>query len=486
MAAGKKTMKTSKGLRRMSEKKDVGVIDNVDAVKDDLLKWFTEQNIQFHHIDIRVTSSKHGPSFSVWAAEDISQDTVLATIPKDAILSIKNYAEGLGGTMALAIALMFEMGKGKESPWHPYITSFPRHSGLEEDFEEHVLPFIMANLDCFTWFNENTPESKILRQFLHCMSLVSSRGFEVDAYHGHSMFNHRTASEHVHFESDHDVEDDEGESVDDGHSDDDEVPTFNSKDPSHLPMSSIPENEEDDDEIEVEDTIDMKVIRPIHRNEEIFNTYGDLMSESATGEVLKERVAYWEETAREVVERDEEDGEEDGEWEDVEDGDEDDEEMGEDGGYESDSSFPEMLPTKRGRKGQDSGSDAEVDDSDDDDDESDQDPDEKSFHLTPHGLPSPHLHTFLHLCLIPTSFFTRLTPSILPSFIRQHLTPLLHHTNSNDVDTTPSCAVQTGWIKLAELRTVESTTAMWVDGVVGRAALERDGEYEGVFRGDGE
>ncbi|KAJ3199322.1 hypothetical protein HDU67_002908, partial [Dinochytrium kinnereticum] len=574
------------------------------ALRADLLRWFEAESIAFDAdlLDVRCDRTA---SFSVHAKKSIATGMTVATIPKSAVLSVRNCGiadrldeDGLGGTMALAIALMFEIGKGKESPWFGYLASLPRHvhlpifwtdeerrflvgtdlehqvedkkSGMEDDFDEHVLPFIMANLDCFAWFNPDTPSKLILDQFLHCMSLVASRGFEVDAYHGHSMvpfadlFNHRTAAEHVHFESDHDVcvycgahpehctcreEDDdvieeEEEEEEDPMEEDSLKDVAKGHNPYDLQSKRSKESKDDyasddGDVEEVEDSLEMITVRPVRAGEEVYNTYGTLMSETllsrygfcdppikshlpsnpfdcvrlggykfmhcvedamrplfgdATEEVLEEREEFWKVRGRgfvcnvvkDILGADEEegDGEEDldeddkteeegnaGErWEDLGDGSDvesDEEHMDEEhrkklelDGSESESSFDEMD--------QDSNSAS----SEDQDSEND-----AVFHLTPHGLPSPHLYIFLHLCFISKRLFRRLAMNedALTFFIHQHIQPLLAYTESHpDVSEAGALEpVSTGWVAL---NSGGSGTARATRSMIGRrvdAVLDR-------------
>jgi len=115
----------------------------------------------------------------------------------------------LKGGIGLAVAVMYEIGIGEKSEWYGYIQSIPkkeplpmfwnddafRHLAgteleksaredrelLESDFESVVLPLTETYPDVFT------KEICTLDNFLNASSLVSSRAFQVDNYHGDAM-----------------------------------------------------------------------------------------------------------------------------------------------------------------------------------------------------------------------------------------------------------------------------------------------------------
>lgn len=56
-----------------------------------LLQWFKEQRIEFKHVDIKAFSQQYsGDALGVFATCNISERTTIASIPKEAILSVKN------------------------------------------------------------------------------------------------------------------------------------------------------------------------------------------------------------------------------------------------------------------------------------------------------------------------------------------------------------------------------------------------------------
>ncbi|KAK7679455.1 hypothetical protein QCA50_017509 [Cerrena zonata] len=151
---------------------------------------------------------------------------------------------------------------------------------LQDYYRNTVLP-VFRRLNKIRQFAEPGPSQQssfsipqdchpTLRGYLHAYSLVSSRAFLVDAYHGLSMvpiadaFNHSIPN-HVHLESEYDVcvicgslsqclHDTDGEGEDSSS--------------SHLPTHSWPN-------IDPNDTCDMTSNLPIPPHVQIYNTYGE-------------------------------------------------------------------------------------------------------------------------------------------------------------------------------------------------------------------
>ncbi|KAI9339216.1 hypothetical protein DFJ73DRAFT_779389 [Zopfochytrium polystomum] len=196
---------------------------------------------------LSLSGDGHSYAFSITAKDEVPVGRALVTIPKTAVLSIKTTcvadlieAAELGGSLGLAVAVMCEIERGPSSPWFGYLQSLPSHSmvplfwtpterallegtelhnyvedygaALDDDFETLVLPVVEANPALFPP-ETATPDARKLiwkNRFLRATSLVSSRAFEVDSYHGTAMvpfadlFNHRSGAEHVHIESEGD------------------------------------------------------------------------------------------------------------------------------------------------------------------------------------------------------------------------------------------------------------------------------------------
>lgn len=160
-------------------------------------------------------------------------------------------------------------------------------------------------------------------KFIKISTLISSRAFEVDAYHENALvpfadiFNHSGKNEHVHFETEFEVCDacgqleycehqylnyledsdaDEGEDGEGGWEDEDEDEDIGSEqddseaeeleamgmdtelpDLEELENAGVNfyEDDSDDEEEQKKDTCDMVLDRDIQKGEEVFNTYGD-------------------------------------------------------------------------------------------------------------------------------------------------------------------------------------------------------------------
>ncbi|KAI8066862.1 hypothetical protein BC940DRAFT_239537, partial [Gongronella butleri] len=187
---------------------------------------------------------------------------------------------------------------------------------LQDDYETIIEPLVAKYTDIFP------AEAFTLEQFQRVSTLVASRAFEVDCYHEEAMvpfadiFNHRSGSEHVHFETDYEVcdacgaleycehqylaflegeqqqqeqgnddDDDERMGDEDGGdwsdvdepmdgSDDDE-PDTELQDLAQLEIQGVNFWKNDEDEDERKDTCDMVLDRKAKKNEELLNTYGD-------------------------------------------------------------------------------------------------------------------------------------------------------------------------------------------------------------------
>ncbi|KAJ1924437.1 hypothetical protein IWQ60_005201 [Tieghemiomyces parasiticus] len=331
-----------------------------------LLDWFTEHEIWWDEEALDVVhltdgatslvraSARHSPTLptvppegllvsgtgmGVVARRRLEEEEVVVRIPKSAVLSPKSSGianiiedEELAGGIALTLSVMFELARGPHSPWYGYLNSLPRkvyipvlwqprqlallegtdlardlindREELASDYQELILPIVTNHPDVFT-----PPEAFTFDRFLQVTSVVTSRAFQVDNYHGDAMvpfadlFNHLTGGEHVHIEAEADVcvvcgesggcehtiaEDDDEETdaesgvkeVSDNDSDTcmEAVPL---DDPSVM-ISGPPTgratdgNDSDNESFESveEDAMDMRVYRPVQAGHEVFNTYG--------------------------------------------------------------------------------------------------------------------------------------------------------------------------------------------------------------------
>ncbi|KAI8824019.1 uncharacterized protein EV422DRAFT_518627 [Fimicolochytrium jonesii] len=212
-------------------------LDKLQALE----QWFKDNRIRY---DARLIELRQvGTGYGVFAKKNLEVDQGLCIIPKDAVLSVRNCAIAdtlesleIDGVLGLAVCLMYERHMGASSPWSAYLASLPDFEPLpifwpssdlaelkgtdlatqvqndlvllQADYTAHVERFI----EC----SGLPAEAFSYEKFLAAASLVSSRAFEVDDFHGQCMvpladlFNHRTPTrttpgEHVHFETDADV-----------------------------------------------------------------------------------------------------------------------------------------------------------------------------------------------------------------------------------------------------------------------------------------
>ncbi|KAL3649682.1 hypothetical protein CASFOL_006085 [Castilleja foliolosa] len=260
-------------------------------------------------------------SISVTALGDLKEGDVVSTIPKQSCLTVKTSAAchlieevQLGGYLGLAVAIMYEKSIGHQSKWFEYLQILPPFepipllwslpeidsllSGTElhkpfcrqivkedkalvnQDWKECIKPL----LDTASF--ELNPDYFTVDQYLAAKSLIASRSFQIDEYHGPGMvpladlFNHKTAAEDVHFtsvssnsESDTDTES-VLENADDENDGDEEpiAPGFYSEtgdfSESDLELSPVSGNEPT--------FLEMIIIKDVKAGAEVFNTYGSL------------------------------------------------------------------------------------------------------------------------------------------------------------------------------------------------------------------
>ncbi|KAF8624488.1 hypothetical protein AX17_007117 [Amanita inopinata Kibby_2008] len=232
-----------------------------------LYAWCTLNNLEIDsRLELRWNPNTGIGVYSIGL--DIPLDATLVRIPSHAVLSTQNCTlseyipssmYGLDAQLSLALALYIEILKDKSSRWFGYLQSFDKNvvdiplfwqceigvgepsksrtdDGLEalqwlrgteaekilrdptenlrtlveeldHYYDDVVEPFILEHRDQIT---KEFAVISTLHGFYRAYSLVSSRAFIVDAYHGLSMvpiadaFNHELQN-HVHLESDYHV-----------------------------------------------------------------------------------------------------------------------------------------------------------------------------------------------------------------------------------------------------------------------------------------
>ncbi|KAN0015470.1 hypothetical protein ACTFIU_008203 [Dictyostelium citrinum] len=178
----------------------------------------------------------------VISLKELKVDDIVAKIPKSIILSIhtssiSNILEKykIENNIGTSIALIHEASLGEQSKWYGYISSLPRKvdvpilwdsesrkllkgTAIEDvlNDDDILINQVYADVIVAT-LSKNHPEIfgdkelYSLENFKIANSIISSRAFCVDSYHGDSLvpladiFNHQTAREHVHIESNGDV-----------------------------------------------------------------------------------------------------------------------------------------------------------------------------------------------------------------------------------------------------------------------------------------
>ncbi|TYH75883.1 hypothetical protein ES332_D04G048400v1 [Gossypium tomentosum] len=268
-------------------------------------RWMKSQGIQCSDTLDFIDCPQQG--ISVGALSDLHEGDVVAKIPKTACLTIKTSgaremieSAGLDGHLGVSVALMYEKSLAQDSPWAGYLQLLPPQeclplvwtlgevdsllSGTElhkaikedktlmyEDWKENILPLVYSAPQSLN------PSSFSVKEYFAARSLIASRSFQIDEYHGFGMvpladlFNHKTGAEDVHFTSvspNQEYEDD----VDSENGDNNEL----SKISGHDKRDSTCENsyihsdsESDYSSVTGEDPMMLQMIM-------VFNTYGSL------------------------------------------------------------------------------------------------------------------------------------------------------------------------------------------------------------------
>ncbi|KAJ3841716.1 hypothetical protein F5878DRAFT_658263 [Lentinula raphanica] len=293
-----------------------------------LLSWCTSKGIE---IDPRIHIAPDATGLAVYSGAALiepsqtSEDIIISIhdpqlisplthalvvrIPPKAVLSVKSCSAsriiesrpyGLDAQLALSLALLIEIQRGTSSPWYGYLQSFPDSIVDLPIFWDLEIEgrSLQDGLEALGWLKgtevqkllsgtDGTPLIESIRnyfdeivipttarcsiakptfhQFAWAYSLVSSRAFLVDAYHGLSMvpiadaFNH-TYDHHTEYE----VCPECGSLQQCPHDRD-----------AELPLISKASN---DAPVEVDHTYDMVSNTAIPAYSEIFNTYGETLS----------------------------------------------------------------------------------------------------------------------------------------------------------------------------------------------------------------
>ncbi|KAL3844970.1 hypothetical protein ACJIZ3_002373 [Penstemon smallii] len=268
-------------------------------------RWMKHQGIECSDALLLIHSID---SVSVKALCDLHESDVVATIPKHSCLTVKTSAANhiieeaqLGGYLGLAVALMYEKSLGPQSKWFQYLQLLPisepipllwsiaqidsllvgteLHKIIKEDkalvyqdWKECIRPLLDS--DSF----KLNPDFFGVDEYFAAKSLIASRSFQIDEYHGTGMvpladlFNHKTAAEDVHFTS---VSSTSETDTDDENDGDDEIinPDSNSEMGSLDGRSDLEVSSTSADEPTF---MEMIIIKDVKAGAEVFNTYGSL------------------------------------------------------------------------------------------------------------------------------------------------------------------------------------------------------------------
>ncbi|CAN4125602.1 unnamed protein product [Withania somnifera] len=198
--------------------------------------WMKSHGLECSNsLDLVVTMNSS--AVSVRALYDLDDGDLVATIPKESCLTVKTSGARqlieeaeLEGILALAVAIMYERSLGPLSRWFGYLQLLPYSepipllwslseidsllAGTEihkivkddkvliyEDWKECIKPLLTSVA------LQLNAEHFGVNEYLAARSLIASRSFEIDDYHGCGMvpladlFNHKTGAEDVHFTS---------------------------------------------------------------------------------------------------------------------------------------------------------------------------------------------------------------------------------------------------------------------------------------------
>ncbi|XP_030462802.1 ribosomal lysine N-methyltransferase 3 [Syzygium oleosum] len=252
---------------------------------------------------------------AVRALRDLREGDVVAAIPKAACLTVRTggasslvEAAGLEGSLGLSVALMYERSLGASSPWAGYLQLLPEEECLPmvwtldevdgllrgtelhktvredkaliyDDWKESILPLLDSGP------LKLKPEFFGPEQYFAARSLVASRSFEIDEYHGSGMvpladlFNHKTGAEDVHFTnvSSHGESDDDSDYGDD-YPDADITEDGNGQLIQDLDTNSHGNMDMECPPVSKEDpaVLEMILLKDVKAGDEVYNTYGTL------------------------------------------------------------------------------------------------------------------------------------------------------------------------------------------------------------------
>ena len=253
--------------------------------------WLRTQGVA--HAGVRFCAAPGRGTYGV-ASTDVGAGSVVLTVPKSAMLTVRNspHADALESLLemgmpppeVLALALALERRAGAKSRWAPYVDSLPRDAPLPLLWSAAELRHLAGTgLDATSrrrrarlaanyraaaaeWAGGELPP---LDAVLRASTLVSSRAFDVDSAHGVGLLplidalNHKPALAPAHG----------GEAGDDDDSEDDDDDALRRDCAIRIPPAE--ESDDDDDDDEDDDCALIETLRPLRAGEELCLTYGN-------------------------------------------------------------------------------------------------------------------------------------------------------------------------------------------------------------------
>ncbi|CAJ1976376.1 unnamed protein product [Sphenostylis stenocarpa] len=282
-----------------------------------LKRWMKSKGFQWSDALEFVDTPEEG--IAVRALCELKEGDVVAKMPKEACLTTKTSGAreiieeaGLDGHLGLAFAIMYERSLGGDSPWNGYLQLLPYQESVPivwtlnevnellcgtelhqtvqedkaliyEDWKENILPLLdLAPLKL-------NPKFFAIEQYFAAKSLISSRSFEIDDYHGSGMvpladlFNHKTGAEDVHFtamSSNDDSDSDDDDSTNDGALNEEvaftqsssvDMTASNIANAGNCTASDLESSSDSEGDTSM---LEMIMIKDVSSGTEVFNTYG--------------------------------------------------------------------------------------------------------------------------------------------------------------------------------------------------------------------
>ncbi|KAL0303598.1 UNVERIFIED_CONTAM: hypothetical protein Sradi_6227900 [Sesamum radiatum] len=138
--------------------------------------------------------SSRSLSISVKALCDLKEGDVVATIPKQSCLTVRTSAASslveeaqLGGNLGLVVALMYEKSLGPQSKWFQYLQILPPFEPIPLLWSLSEIDSLLAGTELHKLRKTRLWSIFTADEYIAAKSLVASRSFQVDEYHGSGM-----------------------------------------------------------------------------------------------------------------------------------------------------------------------------------------------------------------------------------------------------------------------------------------------------------